>query len=119
MLATFQKHEKIALEDREPLYKDSKPEPAKITELTEAEAEALETQVETSKQTTPTKKEEPVKVSEKIEDDEDESEKGKLRPNSGNGCDLEKYRWIQTLQDIEVSGEICFYLEAVMEFLCS
>lgn len=36
--------------------------------------------------------------------DEDEEENdGKLKPNKGNGCDLPNYKWIQTLQDIEVS----------------
>lgn len=36
------------------------------------------------------------------EDEEDEKEKGKLMPNKGNGCNLDTYRWTQTLQEVEV-----------------
>jgi hypothetical protein len=39
----------------------------------------------------------------KAETDNGEEEKsGKMKPNSGNGCDLDKYQWTQTLGDLEI-----------------
>lgn len=53
-------------------------------------------------------------ISKPIEQADDDSEKdqiGKLMPNAGNGCTLEKYMWTQTLKEIEVSAEFLFLIK--------
>jgi len=76
----------------------------KIKELTDEEAAKLEKELAQKK-----KIEEAVASSSEIGDgdksqdeEEDEAEKGKLLPNSGNGADMPNYRWVQTLSEIEI-----------------
>lgn len=117
-MSTFKKYEKISRTHHEAELKEKREKDARIkaaaakkveqetiksaeiTELTDAEAEKLQAELDAKKNSQPAR---PAPTAETIEEDEEESEKGKLKPNQGNGCDLDKYRWTQTLGDIEVS----------------
>ncbi|CAH1799806.1 unnamed protein product [Owenia fusiformis] len=122
IMKNFKKFQKSALETKEQAKKEREEaerrrkerqkkkeeeerkqmEEPKIKEITDEEAEQM--QKEISNGTPDDKpKDKPEDGKEGVDsDEEDEKDKGKLKPNSGNGADMDKYCWTQTLEELEV-----------------
>ncbi|KAL7883904.1 hypothetical protein SRHO_G00015620 [Serrasalmus rhombeus] len=88
--------------------KEAENEP-RIKELTDEEADRLQTEIDQRK--VEEKKEEQAAAAETSdkadkqsdsEGEEDEKDKGKMKPNSGNGADLPDYRWTQALSEVDL-----------------
>ncbi|KAJ0055388.1 hypothetical protein NL108_016878 [Boleophthalmus pectinirostris] len=107
-----EKAERTAKLKAEEELKKKKDDGPKIQELTDEEAEKLQSELDKKKkeeermqagvEAKPLDKTEKEKESDS-EGEEDEKDKDKLKPNSGNGADLSNYKWTQSLSEVDIS----------------
>lgn len=102
-----QKEREDAEKRRQESIKKKQEEQAKanessISEVTDEEAERIQREIDEAKNKKITKPEVSKPLGDEADGETDEAEKGKLKPNEGNGCNLENYRWTQTLQEVEI-----------------
>lgn len=81
---------------------EQKSNESQISEITDEEAAQIIKEEAEKKQNKASSEADVSKKVEDVTEDAEDTEKGKLMPNSGNGCDLPNYSWTQTLQEVEV-----------------
>ncbi|XP_037080319.1 nuclear migration protein nudC-like [Pollicipes pollicipes] len=97
--------------ERERQQEQAQQQEPQIREVSDEEAARIQRELDEKAKgaaaTAPAKAEDEDKKAESG-DESDEESKGKLKPNAGNGCDLDKYQWTQTLQELEIRVPLPF-----------